>query len=73
MSTPDEMFYNQERDRWTVEYQGHPCELHCGIGFDLIVGYYHLNCTLEFNGCWYIITEGVRFNLNEKERYQVIL
>ncbi|TGA95475.1 hypothetical protein E4665_17955 [Sporolactobacillus shoreae] len=73
MNTPDEMYYNPERDRWTVDYQGHPCELHCGIGFDLIVGYYYLNCTLEFGNCWYVFTEGVRFNLNKKQRYQVIL
>lgn len=73
MNSPNEMFYDREQDRWAVIFDGQPYGLHCGEGFDLILGYYSFNCTLELGNCWYIITEGVRFNLNEKERYQVIL
>lgn len=73
MSPSYELFFNPEQNRWTVMFDGQPYGLHCGEGFDLILGYYYLNCTLEFGDCWFIIAEGVRFNLNKKERYQVIL
>ncbi|WP_238537768.1 DUF5348 domain-containing protein [Sporolactobacillus vineae] len=67
------MFYDRELDRWVVLFEDQSRELDCGEIFDLILGYYYLNCTLEFGNCWYIITEGVRFNLNDKQRYQIIL
>ncbi|WP_010632928.1 DUF5348 domain-containing protein [Sporolactobacillus vineae] len=73
MNSPHEMFYDRELDRWVVLFEDQSRELDCGEIFDLILGYYYLNCTLEFGNCWYIITEGVRFNLNDKQRYQIIL
>lgn len=69
-----EMAYNPKRKRWAVEIEGQFYELHLGDGFDLFVGYYCLNCTIELNGRhWYLIMGCVHFQLKKKEKYRVIL
>lgn len=73
MSRSYDMVYHPEQDRWIVTFDGEPYGMHCGENFEIIVGRQHLTCTLELGSQWYVITERVRFNLREQEKYHVIL
>ncbi|MCL4439689.1 MAG: DUF5348 domain-containing protein [Firmicutes bacterium] len=45
--------------------------LHCGEYFEIWIGKTSIACRLELGNNWYIIMQGVRFNLRTQDTYRV--
>ncbi|MCR4443512.1 MAG: DUF5348 domain-containing protein [Peptococcaceae bacterium] len=65
------MTYNHVQDRWMVDVGGRSYELHCGEGFNLLLGSMSIPCRIEYDQQWYVIMPGARFNLRKGNWYKV--
>lgn len=66
-----EMSYDSDQERWVVDIGNRKYGLHCGEYFHLLVGKSKFPCRLELDSEWYIILQGVRFNLRIQDIYLV--
>jgi hypothetical protein len=67
------MIYDHDNDRWIVETGDTVYGLHCGEGFELIIGSHRIPCRLELGVEWYIIMENVSLILRTRDTYKVTI
>lgn len=65
------MTYDHEQNRWMVDTGDYCHALHCGEGFDLLIGSTSIPCRIEYDYQWYVIMPDVRFNLRNGNSYKV--
>lgn len=65
------MFYDPDTDRWCVGQDGDSYGLHCGECFEIYLGESAIPCRIEMDRDWYLIINGVSFNLRKSNRYLV--
>lgn len=68
-----EMKYDFEQDRWTINLRGRWYGLHCGEGFELVLGERTIPCRLELDLQWYIVMPGARLNLRTRDTYKFMI
>ncbi|MFC4620574.1 DUF5348 domain-containing protein [Camelliibacillus cellulosilyticus] len=73
MTIYQEMIYDDDSDRWIVDFNGRFYGLHCGETFELAIGKTAIPCRIELDSVWYIVLQGIRFNLRKQDTYRIII
>lgn len=65
------MQYDADADRWYVILNDKKCWMHCGEGFELYICGDQVPCRLELDHEWYVVIQGINFNLRKGTKYMV--
>ena len=65
------MVYDREANSWFVQLEEKVYPIYCGECFELHIGDRGIPCRLELDCYWYVIMREARFNLRNKDSYQI--
>nr|WP_281180407.1 DUF5348 domain-containing protein [Paenibacillus tianmuensis] len=65
------MVYDRDGGCWVVWMKGATFVVHCGECFEIRVRDRGIPCRLELDRDWYVIMREARFNLRNKDSYQI--
>lgn len=65
------MTYDQEVKCWFVQLEETAYPVYCGECFEIRIGDGGIPCRIEMDRHWYVIMREARFNLRNKDMYQI--